>query len=405
MQKEYGFVSFDLEEYVPERIARIPPTAASLHYSHAVFEGMSLMRVDGRMSLFHPQLNLERMRSNAEAVGLDMRRFSDEGIISGIFTLAALDGYHRKRNGLMTIRKASKSVSRIYVRPLLYAESEGLGLGARMRPRLLMKLSPMGRYLETDRNGGIDAMLYPLPRELPMPSVKISSNYQIGIVSRQRMERFNRRYNERCVETVFTSRSGALVEGSGENLAIIKDGKVITPHPSEGAIPGITMRLLSTIALRLGLGFEFGTFRPEEVESADALFMSGNAAGVVPVSCLTMVDKDFALVRKVFLDSAKCQALRALKREYERMEVGAGRYAPFHVRMDDWMDHDRAESIHIQGRRMIAKLERAMRRMEGLASLRVEPPEDREPRRIGAPLGLSQSAFYPAPRGEAGSSG
>ncbi len=347
--------SIDLTEFLPHRMIRIQPMSASLHYSHALFEGMSMVKAQGKLTLFHPWLNLERMRKSSREVGLDMQGFGDREIISNIFSLAALNGFDNGRCRIPVIRRAGRNINKYYIRPLLFVDSDGFGLSARSKTRLMVSVFQMGEYLRYDHAKGIEAMLYPHPRRLPFPSVKAAGNYQLGILARKRMEEFNARNGTQCLETVFCDDAGKLVEGCVENISFIRGRELVTPHPSSGALPGVTLRLVRSIAQKLGLSFRFGSFAPEELERADCVILSGNAVGVVPVSSLAVVDGAFNHVRTLEFDSASSGYFARIREEYERMETAQGEYASLHERMEDWVPHEERARLNSVGKRYIEK--------------------------------------------------
>ena len=362
VQENANFSSLDLEEFLPQDLIKIHPHSPSLHYSHAIFEGMSLIKVDRKLHLFHPWLNLERMRHNANEVGIDMRKFADKKIIENIFSLAALNGFHNGRLRSPVIQRAGKSVNRFYVRPLLFVEADSIGLGANMTPHLLLSTMQMGEYLRYEKEKGIDVMLYPFPRTLQLPSVKTASNYQIGIVSRLKMKQFNQRYNERCSETIFENSNGDIIEGSGENVILLRENEIISPNPKEGAIPGITLRMLSIIAQKFGLKFRFGTFKLSDLHENDCLFLSGNAAGIIPVASIAEVDGEFGLRKWHRLRSAENELFQKLRNEYEMMETAQGEYSKYHACMDDWIDDAEKERLFSCAERFMQKVERISRK-------------------------------------------
>ncbi len=347
--------SLDLNEFLPHRLIRIQPMSASLHYSHAVFEGMSMIKSGGGLTLFHPWLNLERMRKNAGIVGLDMSRFADKAVISNLFSLAALNGFDGGRCRIPVIRRGGKNINRFYVRPLLFVESDGFGLSANMRSRLLTSVFQIGEYMHYEPGEGIETFLYPFPRKLPFPSVKASCNYQLGIVARNRMAGFNRANGTRCMETLFTDEEGHFVEGCVENIAFIRGRELLTPHPMSGALPGITLRLVRSIAQRMGLTFRFGSFKASELRESDCMFLSGNAVGVVPVSSVSIPDGEFNPVKTIELASAGNEFFGEIKEEYERMETGQEEHASLHERMEDWVSEDERLRLNSVGKRFMEK--------------------------------------------------
>ena len=69
----------------------------------------------------------------------------------------------------------------------------------------------------------------------------------------------------------------------GENLFIVKSGRVITPPTSAGALEGITQNSISTIARDLGFDYEVGNILRSDLYTCDEAFVTGTAAEVVPI--------------------------------------------------------------------------------------------------------------------------
>ncbi len=346
------FASLDLEKFMPLDEMGISPLSASIHYGHAVFEGMSIIKNGDRVSVFHPWLNLERLRESASVVGMEVE-FADDAVVENIFRLASMSGLHRKNAHIPRIKRAGKSVGRFYVRPLLFSESNGLGLSAPSKTRLATMIQPMGEYVGDGK--GIDTMIYPNPRVLPFPGAKVSSNYQFSIQAKKKLLFFNIINGSECSEVLFTNEHGFLVEGSGENVILVKDNEFITPPPSEGVVPGISLRFISLAARKHGFGFRFGTFTTDDLADADEVLLSGNAAGLIPIRRIYEPDKDFREKGVYEISAHPGKTIRAVKDEYERMEIGEGPHAAFHAIMDDWVDENERETLYLRASDLLRK--------------------------------------------------
>jgi len=342
------FVSVSLRDYIPARFAMIPALSPSMHYSHALFEGMSIIEREGRLGLFHPALNFERLRSGVECMGWEWMGYSDAQMAGAIFSLVALNGWHKGislEGKDVEVEKAGKKVRRIYVRPLVYVKNNAIGLASEMEPELLLALVPMGAYVEGGEKKGICTMMFPCPRELPFPQVKTASNYQLSIYARRKLAEFNSNSERKCQESIFRNRGGVITEGSGENVLMVKGNELLTPAPGEGALPGITLRLVSRIAEKLGMDFKYANFTLEDVSSADALFFTGNAAGVVPIAAIAEVDESYKLKKwHEVTEGAENRYMKAIKEEYEKMETWQG-HEGMHAFMDEWLDSAEADRL------------------------------------------------------------
>ncbi len=367
------YMSFGISKYNLVQAQYIPPLSPSLHYSSALFEGMSILGVpdgpDIRLGLFHPNLNLERMRHGMKSLKIDWELYSDEQIIESIFTICALN----KWNKSITMEDRNVKISnefgeyyRIYVRPLVFAKNNAIGLGARLDYELMLGLMPMGEYIAPRDPDGACVMLFPRPRELAFPTVKASSNYQLSMHARSALKSYNANNDIQCDEAIFNNPKGNITEGTGENIVMIKDNELITPPVSEGALPGITYRIAFLIAEELGLKTKFGTFAYSDVESADALFFTGNAAGLVPIKKVVRVDSNYSVVDYMETkEGGKNHIFAKLKQEYAKISMGDASYGSFFTYLSDWIDESRLDELNRLGDEFKHSLSKEMEHYEG----------------------------------------
>jgi branched-chain amino acid aminotransferase len=85
------------------------------------------------------------------------------------------------------------------------------------------------------------------------------------------------------VEGIALDASGFVSEGSGENIFVVKDGKVITPPLGSTILPGITRNSVITICEELGIHLIEDMFLREFLYIADEIFFTGSAAEVTPI--------------------------------------------------------------------------------------------------------------------------
>ncbi|MEW5996021.1 MAG: aminotransferase class IV [Candidatus Micrarchaeota archaeon] len=346
------FCCTGLRDYMLARFALLPVLSPSANYANSVFEGMSIVERDGRPGLFHPALNFERMRHGIRFLEQKWMGHSDAEMCGAVFAIAALNGWHErielKEENPETL-KAGKKVRRIYVRPLAFINKNLIGFSRGAEYELLLGAVPMGAYLPQKGREGICVMLFPMARELPFAQIKAASNYQLAIYSEKKLEYYNRVNNEKCSEVVFANSKGVLTEGGGENIMLIRGDELVTPPPSEGALPGITLRLVASIAEGMGMKFRFGAFTAKDLDGADALFFTGNAAGVVPIGSVVEVDSGYRKNEVHELrEGADNDYMKKIKWEYEKLESfqdGDG----FHTFMDDWMGEKEMERLFGEG--------------------------------------------------------
>ena len=127
---------------------------------------------------------------------------------------------------------------------------------------------------------------------ITMTQAKAVSNYTNSILAN--MEALDDGYDE----AMLLDASGFVSEGAGENLFIVKEGKVYTPDLSAGALNGITRNTVMHICEDLGLKLTEKRITRDEIYIADEAFFTGTAAEVTPI------------------------------RELDRLTIGAGRRGP-----------------------------------------------------------------------------
>jgi branched-chain amino acid aminotransferase len=88
-------------------------------------------------------------------------------------------------------------------------------------------------------------------------------------------------------EAVMLNEQGYVAETSTENIFIVKNGIVSTPHPSQGVLRGITRDFIIRIARELGYPIEERAITVHELYNADEVFVTGTAAEVVPIVNIT----------------------------------------------------------------------------------------------------------------------
>jgi len=84
-------------------------------------------------------------------------------------------------------------------------------------------------------------------------------------------------------EAIMLNEQGYVAETSTENIFIVKNGAVATPHPSLGVLKGITRDVVVRIVKELGYPLEERSITVHELYNADEVFVTGTAAEVVPV--------------------------------------------------------------------------------------------------------------------------
>lgn len=85
-------------------------------------------------------------------------------------------------------------------------------------------------------------------------------------------------------EVILLNKEGYVCEGSGDNIFIVKKGKLVTPPTYLGILNGVTRQAVMELAAKAGYQVQEGVFTLHDVYNADECFLTGTAAEVVPVS-------------------------------------------------------------------------------------------------------------------------
>ncbi len=331
----------------------VPALSPTVNYGMGLFEGASIIaRKKGsgyRLSLFHPMLNYERMKFGVDELGMNAPVYPMERHIKTVFQICCLNGWNKKISldgKEISIDMGKEKYARIYVRPVAYSTTNLIGLGAKTDFTIMHALVPFGQYLKTENLAGIKTILYPKPRNLPFANLKMISNYPISISARKLLNSFNEKNKENAEEAVFANESGVLTEGSGENILLLRDNELITPPVSAGALPGITLRIVSKIAESLGVKFSFKTFFPKDIEKAETMFLTGNAAGLVPVASIAAIDEKLS-AKKIYETEVggKGKLFKKINSLYEDVVFGDDSFGDFSVYFDDWMSEKEVSAL------------------------------------------------------------
>ena len=84
-------------------------------------------------------------------------------------------------------------------------------------------------------------------------------------------------------EAIVLDKAGFVSEGVGENIFVVKNGKILTPPVCSGALPGITAQVVTKLAQKLGCEVVESNLTPYQLMNADEAFFTGTAAEIVPI--------------------------------------------------------------------------------------------------------------------------
>jgi branched-chain amino acid aminotransferase len=248
---------------VPWREANTHVLTHSLHYGLAVFEGLRAYKTGKGTAIFRLQEHTERLLNSAHIFMMKMP-------------------YDRAT--LMDAQKEVVRANRLeecYVRPIAFYGSEKMGVSPKgAKVHVAIAAWPWGAYLGADGiEKGIRVKTASYARHhinVTMCRAKFSGTYANSILANQ--EAVEHGYDEALLLDV----DGYVAEGSGENLFIVKNGKLYEPELTSALI-GITRDAVITLARDMGLEVEARRITRDDVYIADEAFFTGTAAEVTPI--------------------------------------------------------------------------------------------------------------------------
>jgi branched-chain amino acid aminotransferase len=175
-----------------------------------------------------------------------------------------------------------------YVRPIILRGYGGVGVMPVNNPtEIYLACWAWGKYLgEEALAEGVDVCISSWNRIAPntLPALaKAGANYMNSQLIR--MEAHHNGY----AEGIALDSEGRISEGSGENIFVVRDGKIITPPLGSSVLPGITRDSIVTLASDMGLEIVESVIPRELLYIADEVFFTGTAAEVTPVRSIDRI--------------------------------------------------------------------------------------------------------------------
>jgi branched-chain amino acid aminotransferase len=249
--------------FVPWEEARVHVLTHTLHYGLGVFEGVRCYEGALGSAIFRLREHTERLFGSAHILGLEIP-FTPEQINAACIETVA-------RNQLRSC----------YIRPLIFLGDGEMGLAAVQNPvRAAIIAWPWGAYLgDQGVQHGIrvkTSSFQRFPVNTLMSKAKAVGHYVNSILAAVESRRNG--YDEALMLDV----DGFVAECSGENIFIVKRGKVKT-SPLTSVLPGITRDTVMTVLEDRGIGCREERFSRDEVYLADEAFLTGTAAEITPI--------------------------------------------------------------------------------------------------------------------------
>jgi branched-chain amino acid aminotransferase len=251
--------------------AKIHVFTHAIHYGSGLFEGIRCyVTKDRGPAIFRLKEHVRRLYDSCRIYRMNVPITMEE------FEKACVD----------TV--AANEFEDCYLRPVVYRGFGSLGVDPSKCPvDVVIGAWRWGKYLGAEAiEQGVDVRVSSWNRMAPntFPALaKATGNYMNSILMRQEAA------VDGYVEGIALDVNGYVSEGSGENIFVIRDGRIFTPPLGASILAGITRASIIKIARDLGLDVSEGLIPREMLYVADEVFFTGTAAEVTPVRSIDRI--------------------------------------------------------------------------------------------------------------------
>ncbi len=245
--------------------AKIHVLSHVVSYGSSVFEGIRCYDTPAGPMVFRLRDHMRRLMDSAKIYRMDKIDFNIDQMCEAVVELIRVN-----------------KLEACYVRPILLRGYKELGvLGINNPNDLYLACWEWGKYLgEEAMASGVDVCISSWNRIAPntLPALaKAGANYM-----NSQLIRMEAHFNG-FAEGIALDTNGYISEGSGENIFVVRDGKIATPPLGNSALPGITRATIILLAKRMGLEIVESMIPRESLYIADEVFFTGTAAEVSPI--------------------------------------------------------------------------------------------------------------------------
>ena len=266
-EKKDGFIWMD-GEFVDWSQAKVHVLTHTLHYGLGVFEGVRAYLTDQGTKIFRLEDHTNRLFESADAVNMEIP-FSREK-------------FNEVQKEIFKVNNLKEG----YIRPMCFYGAQGMGLRAdNLKTHCIVAAWEWPSYMSPEAfDEGIKIKISSYKRQTNnlVSRSKVNGNYVTSIMALQEA------MQEGFDEALLLDDETNISEGSGENLFLVKDGKLFTPDLA-ASLNGITRKSIISLAKEDGIEVKVKKINLNEILDADELFFTGTAAEVVPIR---MVDQN-----------------------------------------------------------------------------------------------------------------
>ncbi|MPZ50438.1 MAG: branched-chain amino acid transaminase [Dehalococcoidia bacterium] len=253
------------KQIVPLADAKIGVMTHAFNYGTGVFEGIrgNWNAEDETVYLFRVEEHIRRLAQSARILRIDIGHTADE-VATQIKRIVEMSGIREDQ----------------YVRPLAYKSSEVLGVRLHdLKDDLLIFVAPFGPYLDIEKGIRCQTSSWRRVDDNSIPARAKNTGIYVNSAFAKTDAILNG-YDE----AIMLTHDGHVSEGSGENIIVVRDGRLYTPAVSDNVLEGITLATVVELAGEMGLEVVERSIDRSELYVADEVFMTGTAAHVTAVT-------------------------------------------------------------------------------------------------------------------------
>src|SRR3954449_2466409 len=251
-------------EFVPYEDAKVHVLTHALHYGTGVFEGVRAYETPRGTAIFRHQDHIERLFRSAGMYLMDIPYSREE--------IRAATHETIQRNGF----------KECYIRPIVFRGAGPMGLYPLDCPvEVSIAVWEWGSYLgDEGKQNGVRARVSSwrrLPNDVVIPAAKATGQYLNSVLAKIEADKAG------YEEAILLDRNGHVCEGTGENLFIVKNGRISTPGFANDILGGINREAAFAIIRDQGYELVERDIARGELYVADEIFMTGTAAELTPI--------------------------------------------------------------------------------------------------------------------------
>ncbi|MFL2634523.1 MAG: branched-chain amino acid transaminase [Dehalococcoidia bacterium] len=259
-------------EFTELENAKISIVTHAFNYGTGVFEGIrgNWNEKKNQLYIYKLEEHVNRIIKSAKIMRLEPK-YTKEKMVDIIIDLVKKNDYKED----------------IYIRPIIYKSSEVVGVKMHdLDDEFLVYIVPFGDYLDPSKGIHCGTSSFRRIDDSMIPvRAKVTGLYVNN--SMAKTEAYLNGYDE----AIMLNMDGHVSEGTGENIAIIKDQTIISPTVSDNILEGLTLETALDIAEKsLHLNIERRTIDRSELYIADEVLMTGTAAHITPVVSIDKIN-------------------------------------------------------------------------------------------------------------------